>query len=263
MTRKSASRVAGRRRKAGLVWDDAVRIGRELPEVEVGSAFGAPALRVRGKFMCRARVSRTTRGRMSLRALPALEVPVEPRAVAASSIGRTSEGVRTAFGALGERLGSQGNDAVLVLSGVDPASLVPCPQPPGGDRTGFLDPNDPPDGLSGYRPVAAIVAPAADVDALPGLERGDEYRGVMPGEVLADVERRGRTPITIDERMATVHVAPDLLGRNRCSSLAIPRRGDRRLPAIWIPAGAPRLGWRWEGNSHDWLGRASARERVA
>jgi hypothetical protein len=39
----------------GLTWDDVVRIGLELPEVEVGSAYGTPALRVRGSFMGRLR----------------------------------------------------------------------------------------------------------------------------------------------------------------------------------------------------------------
>jgi hypothetical protein len=39
----------------GVTWDDVVRIGLELPDVEVGSAYGTPALRVRGSFMCRVR----------------------------------------------------------------------------------------------------------------------------------------------------------------------------------------------------------------
>jgi len=34
-------------------WDDVVRIGLELPGVEVGTAYNTPALRVRGAFMCR------------------------------------------------------------------------------------------------------------------------------------------------------------------------------------------------------------------
>lgn len=38
-----------------MTWDDVVRVGRELPEVEVGSAYGTPALRVRGSFMGRLR----------------------------------------------------------------------------------------------------------------------------------------------------------------------------------------------------------------
>ena len=36
-------------------WDDVVEIGTRLPGVEVGTSFGTPALRVRGKGMCRMR----------------------------------------------------------------------------------------------------------------------------------------------------------------------------------------------------------------
>jgi hypothetical protein len=36
-------------------WDDVVEIGTRLPGVEVGTSFGTPALRVRGKGMCRLR----------------------------------------------------------------------------------------------------------------------------------------------------------------------------------------------------------------
>jgi hypothetical protein len=38
-----------------LSWDDVVAIGSRFPEVEEGTCFGTPALRVRGKFMCRLR----------------------------------------------------------------------------------------------------------------------------------------------------------------------------------------------------------------
>jgi hypothetical protein len=36
-------------------WEDVVEIGTRLPGVEVGTSFGTPALRVRGKGMCRLR----------------------------------------------------------------------------------------------------------------------------------------------------------------------------------------------------------------
>jgi hypothetical protein len=36
-------------------WDDVVAIGTALPGVEVGTSFGTPALKVRGKGMCRLR----------------------------------------------------------------------------------------------------------------------------------------------------------------------------------------------------------------
>ena len=38
-------------------WDDVVRIGTRLPGVEVGTSFRTPALRVRGKGMCRLRTN--------------------------------------------------------------------------------------------------------------------------------------------------------------------------------------------------------------
>ena len=38
-----------------LGWADVVAIGTRFPDVEEGTCFGTPALRVRGKFMCRLR----------------------------------------------------------------------------------------------------------------------------------------------------------------------------------------------------------------
>jgi len=36
-------------------WDDVVEIASRLPGVEVGTSYGTPSLKVRGKFMCRLR----------------------------------------------------------------------------------------------------------------------------------------------------------------------------------------------------------------
>jgi hypothetical protein len=38
-----------------VTWDDVVAIGVAFPAVEVGTAYGTPAMRVKGKFMCRLR----------------------------------------------------------------------------------------------------------------------------------------------------------------------------------------------------------------
>ena len=38
-----------------MTWEEVIRIALELPGVEVGSAYGTTALRVRGSFMCRVR----------------------------------------------------------------------------------------------------------------------------------------------------------------------------------------------------------------
>jgi hypothetical protein len=36
-------------------WEDVVEIGQRFPGVEVGTSWGTPGLKVRGKFMCRLR----------------------------------------------------------------------------------------------------------------------------------------------------------------------------------------------------------------
>jgi hypothetical protein len=38
-----------------MTWDDVVSIARALPEVEEGTCYGTPALRVRGRFLGRLR----------------------------------------------------------------------------------------------------------------------------------------------------------------------------------------------------------------
>ena len=68
---------------------------------------------------------------------------------------------------------------------------------------------------------------------------------------------------TIAEGIALQLVLPALLEKNKCFMLAGSRRGDRRVPALWISDRAPKLGWCWEGNPHSWLGTASALGRRA
>ena len=38
-----------------MTWEDVVSLARALPDVEVGSAYGTPALRVRRRFLARVR----------------------------------------------------------------------------------------------------------------------------------------------------------------------------------------------------------------
>jgi hypothetical protein len=38
-------------------WDDVIATANELPGVEVATSYGTPALRVRGKFICRLRTN--------------------------------------------------------------------------------------------------------------------------------------------------------------------------------------------------------------
>jgi hypothetical protein len=43
-----------------VTWDEVVVLASELPEVAVGTAYGTPALRVRGRFLGRLREDRVT-----------------------------------------------------------------------------------------------------------------------------------------------------------------------------------------------------------
>jgi hypothetical protein len=154
---------------------------------------------------------------------------------------------------------------VLVVSEsvVPPGRAVPLLRLEGSERPGVLDANHGPEGLAPYRPIEAVDVPSAPMYLLLGVERGDEYRGVAPQDALPQVLARGRTPLTVAEGLALVTQRPGVLVRNHCFSLAGSRRGDKRVPALWISAGAAKLGWCWDGNPHDWLGLASAASRSA
>jgi hypothetical protein len=96
-----------------------------------------------------------------------------------------------------------------------------------------------------------------------GVERGEEFCGVRPGEAAPVIAGRGRTMLTLEEGLAFLHAVPAALERNRCFHTGASRGTDKRVPAIWIADRAPHVGWCWEGNHHTWLGVASAAARVA
>ena len=95
------------------------------------------------------------------------------------------------------------------------------------------------------------------------VERGEEFCAVVPLEAMQTIDARGRTPLSIEEGVALVTHFPELLAKNKCFELAGSRNGDKRVPALWISQGAPKLGWCWQGNPHTWLGMASAGARAA
>jgi hypothetical protein len=133
----------------------------------------------------------------------------------------------------------------------------------GESVSGVLDRNHGEQGLAPYRPIDEVGPPPAPVYALVDVERGEEFCGVPPGDALPVVLKRGRTPLTILEGIAFVLLHPHVLERNACFMLSGSRRGDRRVPALWISGKAPKLGWCWDGNPHSWLGVASTRARIA
>lgn len=124
------------------------------------------------------------------------------------------------------------------------------------------------DEIPGFVPVEGVGVPAPSLGAtsvyvLVGIDTGSEHRGVTPETARAVIEGRGRTALTIAEGVALVTHRPDMLRPNRCFSLLASRRGDQRVPAIWISEKAPKLGWCWDRNPHTWLGSASAASRLA
>lgn len=152
---------------------------------------------------------------------------------------------------------------VLVVPDPPAEALVPLLRLAGGRAEGIVDRNHGEAGLAPYRPLPELGVPARPVYAIVDVERGEEYRGIPPQDALPAIRARGRSPLTIHEGIALVTHAPQSLVKNHCFTLAGSRRGDRRVPALWISGRAPKLGWCWAGNPHDWLGMASLRTRLA
>ncbi|OAA25411.1 hypothetical protein UG55_102271 [Frankia sp. EI5c] len=154
---------------------------------------------------------------------------------------------------------------VLVVSGelVRAEEIVPLLTLAGRADAGTVDRNHGEDGLAPYRPLPVLNLPHAGVYLLTDIERGEEFRGIRPADALPAILERGRTPLTIHEGIAVVTHHPEILEKNNCFMLSGSRRGDRRVPAMWISGRAPKLGWCWEGNPHTWLGTASAAARHA
>jgi hypothetical protein len=116
--------------------------------------------------------------------------------------------------------------------------------------------------LPQFTPIDGIDLPGGPAYLLTDVDTGSEFCAVRPADALPVITGRNRTPLTIAEGVFLVTTRPDMLRKNRCFSLLGSRRGDKRVPAIWISNGAPKLGWCWNGNPHTWLGSASAAGRT-
>lgn len=128
-------------------------------------------------------------------------------------------------------------------------------------KPGFVDRLFEPGALPGFVPPPGMSLPDAPAYLVYDVDRGEEFRSVVPDTALAEIADRGRVPLTIEEGIAFVTQHPAVLATNLCFSLGGSRSGDRRVPAIWISQRAPKLGWCWAGNPHTWLGVASAADR--
>ena len=144
----------------------------------------------------------------------------------------------------------------------DPELTVPTLRlAPRGTRPGIVDRNHGTQGLAPYRPIEEVRLPDAAAYLLLDVDRGEEFLGVRPEEALPAILGRGRTPLTIEEGIAVVTHAPHILERNRCFMLSGSRRGDRRVPAMWISVRCPeaRAGAGTATPTAGWLGSPHGR----
>lgn len=116
--------------------------------------------------------------------------------------------------------------------------------------------------LARFRATEHAPLPAAPAYLLTDVDTGRNTLDRPPEDVLPGILAAGRTPLTVEEGIAVLTHHPDALAKNACFSLLGSRCGDRRVPALWLSGGAPRLGWCWAGAPHTWLGSASAAGRL-
>jgi hypothetical protein len=121
-----------------------------------------------------------------------------------------------------------------------------------------MDPTEPAE----YAPIDGLAVPSGPAYLAADLDTGADTLNVTPEEALETIVAGDRSPLTIDEGVALVTHHSDLLRTRNAFSILGSRRGDRRVPAMWISGGAPRLGWCWAGNPHRWLGSASCGARL-
>ncbi|MGK5737803.1 DUF5701 family protein [Micromonospora sp. URMC 103] len=133
----------------------------------------------------------------------------------------------------------------------------------GKRKPGFLDRHYAEGDLARFDPIKELEVPEGPAYLLFDADRGEETLNLAPSSAMEVITGQDRLPLTIDEGLALVTLYPAALAKNKCFSLVGSRCGDKRVPAIWISQGAPKLGWCWYGNPHTWLGSASARPERA
>ncbi len=118
------------------------------------------------------------------------------------------------------------------------------------------------DDFERFRPIERISLPEGSAYLVVNVSTGRDMLNVTPDDALETIERQGRSPLTLDEGIALVTQFPEAVAKNGGFSLPGSRRGDRRVTALWISKGRPKLGWCWAGNPHTWLGSASCAQRI-
>ena len=116
--------------------------------------------------------------------------------------------------------------------------------------------------LERWRPIEGVELPAGEAYLVADIDTGRETLDVRPNDALATIAEQGRTPLTVEEGIALLTHHPEALAKNACFYTLGSRCGDKRVTALWLSKGAPKLGWCWAGNPHTWLGSASCGSRA-
>ena len=126
--------------------------------------------------------------------------------------------------------------------------------------TGFttMEPED----LARFRPLPELEVPATPY-LLLDVDPGPDTFDLPPSEALPRITAARRSPLTIAEGISVLVSDPGVLRSRNCFSLLGSRAADKRVPALWVSARRPRLGWCYQGAPHTWLGSASCGGRVA
>jgi hypothetical protein len=146
---------------------------------------------------------------------------------------------------------------VVVVPGLPVRPVLQSVHAVGG--SGFTTMED--DDLARFRPLPELSIPAGPyllLDVDPGADTLNE----RPVDVLPRMTAAGRSPLTVAEGLAVLVADPGVLRSRNCFSLLGSRAGDKRVPALWVSARRPRLGWCYEGAPHTWLGSASCAGRL-
>ena len=146
---------------------------------------------------------------------------------------------------------------VVVVPGLPVRPVLETVHTVGG--AGFTTMAD--DDLATFRPLPELRIPAGPY-LLTDVDTGAGTLNRPPAEVLPTLTAAGRSPLTIAEGLAVLVSDPGVLRGRNCFSLLGSRAGDKRVPALWVSARRPRLGWCYQGAPHTWLGSASCAGRL-
>jgi hypothetical protein len=113
-----------------------------------------------------------------------------------------------------------------------------------------------PDDLAAFCPLPELGIPRTPY-LLVDVDAGGDTLNRPPAEVLPRLTAVGRTPLTLAEGLSVLVSDPGVLRSRNCFSLLGSRAEDERVPALWVSARRPRLGWCSQDAPRTWLGSAS------